>query len=185
MSTLKNLKNKPIHSRNINITTYEYNENSIIVEGELKDNRLISSYNIFGELHQPNIIHNMIIRILVEAPEFFIKDVEVEMHEIPRSACIETQKSLEWLKGEKIEKGFTLKIKKKVGAGKGCQHLSTLMLAMCPAVLQGFGILGGKKKIKNEKIKTILKIFLTDTCYVWRKKGPLIKKMTETVENKD
>ncbi len=184
MTRLKDLKGNKVHNRNINISTYEYNEESIIVEGELKDNRLINCYSVFGEYKEPTVIHHMIIRILVE-PGFYIKEIEVEMLETPREPCIETINSLDWLKGERIAEGFTMKVKERVGGGYGCQHLSTLIMSMASAAIQGFVTFNSKNRISSERADLMIDKFLTDTCHTWRKDGELLKKLAESAKERE
>lgn len=68
MSTLEEYKRKKIHTRHIDITTYEVDEQRIIVEGILKDDRLQTTYQFTGEKISPKTIHHMIIRMMVKGP---------------------------------------------------------------------------------------------------------------------
>ena len=45
MSSLKIDKEKRIHTRDIKIATYAYDDAHIIVEGELNDNRIIANFS--------------------------------------------------------------------------------------------------------------------------------------------
>ena len=103
-------KGRKIHARNIEISTYEYDDEYIVVEGELKEDALIAIY-ISGEKHQPHTVHNMIIRMLIECSSLTIKEINVEMPGIPYDECIETSNSLDMIKGLRISPGFTSKVK--------------------------------------------------------------------------
>ncbi|MDD3250818.1 MAG: DUF2889 domain-containing protein, partial [Smithellaceae bacterium] len=54
-----------LHTRNIAISTYECDENRIIVEGFLKDDRLQETFAVTGETFPAGVIHHMGIRLLV------------------------------------------------------------------------------------------------------------------------
>ena len=62
---LNSLKGRKIHTRNIQIATYETDTENLIVEGILKDNLLISHYHTSGEKHPPNTVHHMVVRMLI------------------------------------------------------------------------------------------------------------------------
>lgn len=108
---LNSLKGRKIHTRNIQISTYERDTENLIVEGILKDNLLISHYHTSGEKHPPNTVHHMVVRMLIGATAFKIEDIEVEMPVFPQKDCGETSKSLNKIIGMKIAPGFTEKVK--------------------------------------------------------------------------
>jgi len=78
-------------------------------------------------------------------------------------------------KGLTIAPGFTSKVKQIAGGKKGCVHLTTLLLSMAPAVLQGYWIFESRKKHINENSVLDIEKYLVDTCWAWRKDGPLVK----------
>jgi hypothetical protein len=181
MSALRELSGEKIHSRGIQIDIYSVDENSILVEGTLIDNRLREYYLLSGEKRDPGVIHHMIIRLLIEGPDLHIRDVEVEMLGIPRSQCVETINSLEPIKGLKIFSGFTAKVKSLIGGNRGCAHLVALLLAMAPAAVQGFWAQLSRKKVSFESPaeKERLSNFMVNTCWVWREDGPVLEQFRE------
>ena len=186
MDFLKKNKGKKLHNRNINISTYDYDDQHIIVEGELRDERLAISYNFNKEKQLPGTVHHMIIRLLIQFPGFMIKDVEVEMPGIPRKECVETVKTLDIIKGMNISQGFTLKIKDILGGNKSCVHLTTLLLAMAPAAIQGFWVHLAEKPLKPGSSLKSMAPYIIDTCMIWRSDGPLAAKMIKQYQqNKD
>ena len=90
MSLLKYNKEKKIHTRDIKIATFAHDEDHIIVEGELNDNRIIPNFSLAGEMNPPGNIHHMFIRLLIEIESIRIVQVEVEMPGIPHQECPET-----------------------------------------------------------------------------------------------
>ncbi|MEE8552924.1 MAG: DUF2889 domain-containing protein [Desulfobacterales bacterium] len=166
-------KGRKIHARNIEISTYEYDDEYIVVEGELKEDALIAIY-ISGEKHQPHTVHHMIIRMLIECSSLTIKEINVEMPGIPYDECIETSNSLDMIKGMRISPGFTSKVKKSLKGNKRCVHLTTLLLAMAPAAMQGFWVYSGREPGGNGVSSDMIKGYLIDSCWVWRRDGELV-----------
>jgi len=175
MSELKQQMGDKVHNRNVEISTFECKQGGIIVQAELKDNRLQSYYKFNGEKSAPHLVHHMIIRMHVEGPGLTIKAIEAEMPGIPRVDCIETQKSLDIVKGMSIAPGFTAKIKQILGGANGCSHLTTLLLAMGPAAVQGYWAHFARKPLPEKLPADTMNQYLIDTCWVWRKEGKLAK----------
>jgi hypothetical protein len=169
------IQKKKIHTRKIDIVIYEGSEDSIIVEGILKDDRPLDSYRLTGERIPPGTIHHMIIRIEVKGPQLIIEDIEVEMPTVPHEVCRETLDCLKPVKGLPIVSGFTRKIKTLVGGPKGCNHLLALLTAMAPAAVQGaFSLTASKQKDPKTKASGNMER-LKNTCWAWRGDGPLMK----------
>jgi len=170
-----------IHTRNIDVAIYTYEEDVIVVEGHLKDDRLIHSYRSGGNVKQPGVVHNMIIRMKVRGPGLIIEDIDVEMPTVPNDDCIETRRSLEPIKGMSIVSGFTVKVKELVGGAKGCAHLVALLMAMAPAAVQGAWTAATRKPNESQALKTYSMERLKNTCYVWRSDGPAFKKYKQSL----
>ena len=179
MTDMKALRNEPIHTRTITITTYECDDDSIMVEGVLRDERKRGTYSMTAEdIFPPGVIHNLTIRILVKGNDLEIKDVDVEMTDVPREDCRETKASLNPLIGHSIAPGFTVWVKNTFGGPNGCTHLNALLLAMAPAAVQGYWTHKASKPIPLDSLESLpVSAYLIDTCWVWRREGPLVNKM--------
>ncbi len=81
--------------------------------------------------------------------------------------------SLDKIKGLNIAPGFTSKVKKIAGGIKGCVHLTTLLLSMAPAALQGYWIFEARNLDRKENSEFDIGEYLIDTCWAWRKDGPV------------
>jgi hypothetical protein len=179
MSSIMNRSGKKIHSRDIAMSTYEAGENMVIVEGELKEKRLRDYFLLSGEKKPSGILHNMIIRLLLEGPELIIRDIEVEMPGIPREECAELVDSLEPVKGLSITAGFTKRAKELAGGTRGCHHLLTLLLSMAPAAVQGYWSLRATRPVSAdlEARRSHARYLPLNSCRVWREDGPLVRKI--------
>lgn len=182
MQAIWNTKGEKLHTRNIEISTYEYDGERIIVDGVLKDDRFQDTYALTGETFPRGVIHHMCIRLLVNCSNLLIEDIDVDLTAVPREFCRETTECLAPVKGLTITRGFTSKVKKLAGGSKGCIHLLELLLAMAPAVFQGVAAHQSRKPsgVDSEHAKLILK-YLINTCHAWREDGPfveMLKKIT-------
>lgn len=176
---LSEIKGEKVHSRDICISTFKAGEDQVIVEGVLHDKRLIETRHMSGETRPADTVHHMIVRWLVDK-SLTIKQVEVELKRFPHQECPETESTLQKLEGMKVAKGFTMKVKDLFGKGIGCSHLTELVIAMAPATIQGFWTAHSGKPV-SKKMAGSMKPMLENTCYVWRKNGPAIKKLEEKI----
>lgn len=184
MSIMEKALDDKIHTRQISLATYPADNNGIIVEGTLKDDRSVGIYLATGEKKPPGTIHHMILRLLIGQPGLTIQDVEVEMVACPRDECVGTMESMQRLKGLQIQSGFTAQVKELIGRNKGCAHLTSLVTAMAHEVIQGYYtfVAQNPSGSKSQKHKKGFSSFITDTCYVWRKDGPVIKRLIAEYE---
>jgi hypothetical protein len=151
MISIDKANRQKIHTRRIDITTYEGGSDSIIVEGVLTDERLLKSYRSNGE------------------------NIDVEMPTVPRQECLETLDSLMPLKGLPIVSGFTNRVKDLVGGVKGCAHLVALIAAMAPAAVQGAWAAMTSKPPDPATFLPGAVERIKDTCRIWRSDGPMMK----------
>ena len=121
----------------------------------------------------------MVIRMLI-GDRLLIKKIEVEMPRTPHADCIETINSLKEIEGLNIAPGFSAKVKKITGGIKGCSHLTTLLLVMAPAAVQGYWSNIARKPFNGKLSRESMEKYLIDTCYTWRKDGPIMKKLENT-----
>lgn len=176
MQSIWKSKGEKLHTRKIEVTTYYYDEQRMIVEGFLKDYRFQKIYSMTGEKFPSGTIHHMAVRLLVNCSNLLIEDIDVDLISVPREACRETIGCLAPIKGLTITKGFTAKVKKLAGGKKGCTHLVELILAMAPAAIQGFAAHQSRNPIvfDVDREKMILE-FLVNTCRAWREDGPFFE----------
>jgi hypothetical protein len=185
MQSIWKSKGEKFHTRNIEVTTYDYDGQRIIMEGFLKDDRFQESHMMTGENLPSGVIHHMSIRLLVNCSNLLIEDVDVDLISVPREACRETIGCLAPIKGLTITRGFTTKVKKLAGGKKGCTHLMELLLAMAPAAIQGYAAYQSKKPavFDPDRAKIILR-FLVNTCRAWREDGPLVERFKKKLTMK-
>lgn len=79
----------------------------------------------------------------------------------------------------KIAPGFTEKVKTMLGGTNSCSHLKTLVLSMASAAVQGFWVHRTKELKSDESTSDLMNSYVIDTCWVWRKNGPLASQKME------
>jgi len=176
MSSFRKPNRKHYHKRTIEMDTYEYDEDRLIVAGCLTDRRFQEYYPETGEKRDPGVIHKMIIHLLVDKTTLEIEDLRIKMPIVPHEDCLEAVNSLESVKGLRIARGFTAKLKDLAGSGKGCSHLVALLTSMASSTVQGYGAYH-EQALPNSK--WAMNNAPVDACWTWRTEGPLIKLIKE------
>ena len=183
MSRLLEIVEEKAHQRTITVTTYKAGPGKAVVEGRLVDRRIKENFLLTGEKSPAGDFHDMIVRLLIDTPGLTIEDVEVELVKVPREECSELYDSLSVIKGVRISKGFTQKMKSLLGGAKSCSHLRELVEAIGPAVIQGvYSIMTGTASALSDlmddpQMRKGLAHSLVNSCYVWREDGPEFKKV--------
>lgn len=177
MNKPKEEKGRLGHTRGIDIHTYDLGDHLVLIEGKLRDTR--NSNSPTGEAgNGPILIHDLIARIWVQGPDLTISAAEAEMPRIPREMCPEVLPWVKKLVGLRIIAGFTQKVKDLIGDVRGCSHLTNLFLTLGPAAVQGYwaayGRRPGARSLDNPAVSRVI-----DSCYVWRKDGPLVRGLTK------
>ncbi|OPY10040.1 MAG: hypothetical protein A4E68_00111 [Syntrophaceae bacterium PtaB.Bin095] len=170
------------HTRSIETSTYDYDEQRLVIKGCLTDDRFQEFQMATGEARSPGILHQMIILLLVNKTTLQIEDLHVEMPVVPGEECLEAAGSLDSVKGLRITGGFTAKVKSLAGNGKGCQHLVALLTTMGPSTVQGYAAYNDHKSPGFILGKLHM---LEDTCWSWRSEGPLLKLLKRIKANKE
>jgi hypothetical protein len=182
MQTIWKPTGNKLHTRNITVTTYNYDEQRIMVEGILKDDRPQEYHMVTGETLPPGVIHHMSIRILVDCSNLSVEDIDVDLISVPEKMCLETLGSLNSLKGLTITRGFTAKVKKLAGGKNGCTHLIELILVMAPAAFQGLIAYRAQKPstFDPDRARRAFESLL-NTCRAWKEDGPFVQKFKQLI----
>ena len=186
MARLKEMMTEAhVHQRKLEMKTHPLDDGRIIVEGQLKDDRMVDGYHWDGRKRPPGIIHHMIVRLLVGGWPLTIQEAEVEMPGIPQEFCLETMESVQAVVGVPIVSGYSDEIRRRIGGIKGCAHLAHLLVVMGPAALHGFWT--SASRTPRPVPKSMDEIpgisLLKNTCWVWREGGPFLERIKEVVES--
>jgi hypothetical protein len=170
-----------LHSRRIEVSCFETDEESLLVEGWLTDERMVPCMlYTTGQLLDPGVFHHMIARMRVSLPDLYILSLDAEMPIVPMDMCREISDSVEKLIGLQLKPGFTDTVRSLLGYTEGCVHLMNLVLAMASAAVQGAGTFYSRKREDDRpgqahvRPEDLDRSVLVNSCWLWREDGPLM-----------
>ena len=171
---------KLVHTRKISMRTSDVGDHTIEVEGDLTDHRYGPGRHAPPEEFE--LVHHMVIRMKIRGPAMFIEQAEATMPHHPRQECTVVLPWIRKLEGLRIAPGFTMKVKRIIGGKNGCAHLTSLIIAMGEAAVQGYwtayGVEKGREGVREQDLKQFI-----NTCYLWREDGPIVKEFREPPES--
>ncbi len=185
MSTLKDLiKGEPVHERRLEFRSYPLDDDRIIVEGRLRDDRLVPGYHWDGTPMSAGVVHNMCVRMLVGGRPPSIMDAEAGMLKVPHELCPTTLDSVKRIIGLSIVHGYSEEVHNRLGGVKGCAHLTHLIVTMGAAVIHGQFAQHTRKlrpipRSLDEMpgLSTVIR-----SCKLWAEDGPLLQQIREAIE---
>ncbi len=188
MSTLKDLiKEAPIHERKLEVRTYPLEDNRVIVEGWLRDERLIFGFHRDGRPRPPGVVHFMGVRLLLGERPLTILEAEAEMSTTPHELCPTVADSVKKVIGLPIVSGFSDQVRKRICGAEGCSHLMHLILAMAPAALHGAW--AHQSRDHQPVPRSFEEIpglpYLINSCQLWKEEGPLVGQIKAMFKNPD
>lgn len=180
-------KKERIHSRTITVNSYETDDSSLLVEGELVDERYFPSfYYSRNEFLDPGLVHDIRVEMKVSLPSMEITEARASMRKIPIEECLGVESSVAKIVGLRIMPGFTGALKKRLGGIESCLHMTTLIYHMGAAAVQGmWASLSRKRKGGGTRPLDYDPDILKNSCWLWREDGPFfenVKRLHE--ENK-
>ena len=188
MSRLKALiHNAPVHERHLEFRTYPLEDERLIVEGWLRDERLVPGYHWNGKSRPTGVVHWMCVRLLVGGWPVTILDAEAEMPDIPHELCPTTLESIKKIVGLAIVSGYSEEVHRRLGGVQGCAHLTHLIVTMGPAALHGYWTQISRQR---RPIPRSLDEFLglpqqINSCKLWREEGPFMQMIQEALETQN
>jgi hypothetical protein len=177
----KALKKELIHTRTISVNCYETDEERLVIEGSLTDERLFP-YVIHArnEKRDAGLMHRMVLEMELTIPHLRILSVKAEMPVIPDAGCNDVKEAVQKLTGRRIQPGFTNEVKTVFAKTAGCVHLTNLILAMSSAAVQGlWSYFSRSRGGTTLSLPTTDGSMLVDSCYMWRKEGPFVKNLRQ------
>lgn len=183
------LKNTPpqIHTRDIKLATHAHTKERVIVQGSLKDRRLIPIFDITGTLREPGIVHHMEVTFLIRPNPLSIEDAYAQMHTVPMQECRQTLDTIEQLKGIQIQAGFSKQIRSIMGGKKGCAHLCNLVISMGQEIVHGWLTHQRKEPsaIPDNTDNFNGKKYIIDSCRMWTGSGPKMKALEHAIQQRN
>ena len=181
MVSLKNLKNEKVHTRSIIMSTFSVDQERILVEGVLRDDRAVGIVSFTGKERGPGPVHHLVVRLLLSTMPITILDAEAEMHHVPLEACSQATASLKKLIGMPVSHGFSKEVKGRLDGIEGCNHLTSLVLTMGSAALQGLAAHRGRKSQTKEERAFTLE-YIKNSCVVWKEDSEFFQEALEEIK---
>ena len=188
MSRLKALiHNAPVHERHLEFRTYPLEGERLIVEGWLKDERLVPGYHWNGKSRPTGVVHWMCVRMLVSGWPVTILDAEAEMPDIPHELCPTTLESVKRIVGLSIISGYSEAVHRRLGGVQGCAHLTHLIVTMGPAALHGYWtqISRQRRPIPRSMDEFLGLPQLMNSCKLWKEDGPFMQMIQEALKTQN
>jgi hypothetical protein len=175
------LKKELIHTRKIAVNCYETDEDRLIVEGSLLDERLFPfMIHALNERREAGPMHHVVLTMELSLPRMEILSLKTEMPVVPDDGCREIQQGMQKLIGRFIRPGFTSEVRDLLGKAEGCLHLTNLLLAMSSAAVQGlWTLLSRVREGINPPLPKTDGSILLNSCYMWREGGPFEEKIRQ------
>lgn len=178
------MKKELIHTRRIVVDCYETDEERLVIEGTLQDERLFPFLiHARNETREAGLMHHVAMTMELSLPGMEILSLTTEMPVVPDEGCREIRQRMQQLTGRFIRPGFTGEVRKLLGKSEGCLHLTNLFLAMSSAAIQGAWTLASRIR---EGIAPPLPhtdaSMLLNSCIMWREGGPFEEKIRQRRE---
>jgi hypothetical protein len=177
-------KENRIHQRLLDISTYALDDEKVVVEGSLRDERFRPIYEISGRKRERGVVHHLIIRLVVGGAPLRILDAEADMPRVPQPLCVTTRESVKKIIGVKIKSGFGEKVHKLIGGVRGCAHLTHLLTVMVQEALHGYWT--NKMRSPQPPPGSLEEIeglpYLLNSCSLWGRDGPIMQEIQEFLE---
>jgi hypothetical protein len=187
MGTLKEWveKGEPVHERKIEIRTYAREKDRLVVEGWLRDERLVRGYHWDGGPRPPGVVHWICVRLLLGGWPPTIEDAEAEMPGAPHALCPSVMETVTKVKGLAIAAGFSEAVRKRLGGVEGCAHMMHLIISMGPAALHGYWTQRSRRPHPMPQTLEDLPglAYVLNSCELWREDGPMVQSIREAMED--
>ncbi|MFP4475515.1 MAG: DUF2889 domain-containing protein [Desulfatibacillaceae bacterium] len=175
---------EPVHRRNLDISTYPAGEGRVVVEGWLKDERLVEIYRHWdNNPREAGVVHWFCARLLVGDWPMTILDAEAEVRELPSDECVEVLDSIKRVVGLRISPGYSEEVRGLMGGAQGCSHLTHLVIVMGPPALHGFWTTFARHPrpmpTSLDEVEGLK--YLVNSCALWTPDGPHMRTLEEQI----
>jgi len=168
-----------IHQRTVTIKTFEIDDDTLVIEGNLIDDRLCKTFiYLLSTIVDPKIVHNITLKIVLSLPNLTINSVHMDMHEVPHEMCRDIHGIGDKLIGISLLEGFNNNVSRLIGGTNGCLHLYNLLLSMRTAAFQGFFTYCSRVQEDGSLRQVDFdESVIVNTCHVWSESGPFAEKL--------
>lgn len=165
-----------MHKRSIECEGYLRSDGLWEVEARLVDIKPFTQRDHYrGELKPGEPVHDIGLRLVVD-DSLIIREVETTMRATPFPTCIEVERILQRLVGERIGKGWREIVRNKIGRLETCTHLSELLGPAVTALFQtmSYGKRPEGRDSMDHQRGASERPFFIGGCHSWRTDGPIV-----------
>ena len=171
---------QPLHDRTYAVQAFRRDARTVLVQGLVHDVKPPGLY--VDDDPDPLTMHKMRVELEIEYPALVIRAVAVAFDDFPQPPCPMIADDYEALIGVSITRGFTHRVRELFGGPRGCAHVTALLQAMAPAVVQStwsMGILNQRQATADdaESAGARRQPPPADSCHVWAADGELVDKV--------
>jgi hypothetical protein len=172
-----------LHQRDYAVEVYRRSATELVARGSVHDQKPPGLY-VDGD-PDPLTIHRMTIELTVAFPSLEITDAQVQFGTHPQPGCPGIATHYRNLIGLSIARGFTHRVRELFGGPRGCTHVTALLQAMAPALVQSMWSMrianqrAGVAPSPTEGVGAHAGFLAAqarnvDTCHVWAADGELV-----------
>lgn len=168
---------EPIHDRTYTVNVFRRNDHEIVARGIVHDVKPAGLY-VEGD-PDPLTIHEMVLDLVVGYPSLEITDANVVFESHPQSGCPAIADHYGSLVGLSIARGFTRNVRDLFGGPNGCTHVTALLQAMAPVLVQStwsMRVLARREQPVDDSWRSNQNRNI-DTCHVWAADGEMMGKL--------
>jgi hypothetical protein len=178
-----------LHERDYSVQVYRRNDHELVARGRIRDVKPPGLY-VEGD-PEPLTIHDMVVDLTVAFPSYEITGFAVVFDTHPQPSCPAIVDAYGKLVGLSVARGFTHRLRELFGGPRGCAHVTALLQAMGPALIQsawsidagtdagtdrtrdtGAGDPGAAEPTPLQRMSRNL-----GTCHVWAEDGELVQRV--------
>ena len=162
---------KPLHRRAIEVEVFEREDGLFDLEARLTDTKHEPVDLISGRIPAGEPIHDMLLRITIDAG-YTIVDVSADMMSVPvRGVCETIAPAYAKLVGLNLLQGFRREAKARLGRSAGCTHLTELTGVLPTAALQSV------PPVVADAVSTPSQPpFFIGQCHAYDRSGPVVQR---------
>jgi Protein of unknown function (DUF2889) len=191
-ATLPDLDLELLHDRQYSVQVYRKNDHELLARGHVRDVKPPGLY-VEGD-PDPLVLHDMVVDLTVAYPSYEIAGVEVVFDTHPQPTCPAISGGYQQLVGLSVTRGYTHRLRELFGGPRGCAHVTALLQAMGPALIQsGWSMRisesrrahrealpgedanpdgGDDERVRIDRVGRNV-----NTCHVWAEDGDLLRRV--------
>lgn len=167
---------RQVHRRVIDLQVYERDDGRFDVEAHLVDRKPFEFKRLSSPQPLPagQPLHDLWVRLTVDA-SYTVVAVEAASDVTPWALCKQAEATLSVMIGERIQRGWSAKVKERLRGTASCTHLMEMLLPAATAALQGIRGLNPERRRKEVGAEGLPAQI--DTCYAYSRESEVVLRL--------